>query len=174
MFSGEHDAWFWRVWDGSEVHADLAQLVAEYFEGRNLCIVASDCGPFELNGAEQQNEWLVVGDVAISPPLNSRLELPWDESGDEDSEWYVVDHIPREFPKLENFVNFGGFTLVDPDTCSDAWEPTWDKNLLISQRLLQQRFWRQLCSINPTAYVSFGDNDIVVSRHLEFVERCEK
>ena len=165
LFSGEHEGWHWRV--SRHGPFDVDDIVLQYFEGRHLGIAAYDGGMFVPNPEKIDLGWRSVGGLAVSPPIREELQVPSDEY----FEWYFLDSVPDELPEFETFVNFSSFNLADPKEMAATFDPTWEQNALDWLYPLQRRFWQQLISINPAAYVSWGDNQIVVSKETGFKEQ---
>jgi hypothetical protein len=71
-------------------------------------------------------------------------------------------------PNLEVFVNYGGFSLSPPSLTRPPQDPTWDQVALReSERLvseIQTRFWSQLESLAPLAYLAEGDQLTLVTK----------
>lgn len=106
----------------------------------------------------------------VSPSIDSRLEVSYDNY----DEWYFFE-VPTELPDdIENFVNYGGFSLVPVDEQLKEFDPTWERDSIDCLRSTQQRFWSQISKFNPETYVSMGDKDIIVTKKEHLLEKLCK
>ncbi len=148
----------------------LQELIVGFHQGQHLCITAFDSGPIRPNDEVISLGWRVQGNVMVSPPLFDGLAIPCDNH----DEWYVIAHPAFPLSTYEVFVNYGGFTLLDPAEIYKTYDATWEKNALDWLRPIQDQFWRQLGQIQPETYVSCGENDIVVTRKQTFFDAVRR
>ena len=167
--TGECHGYHWLV-TPAQIR-QLTDLAAHFHSGLRLCITAFDSGVIRPDDHELAIGWSVQGEVMVSPPLAEDIDIPhheWDE-------WYVVSSPAFDTrPSLEVFVNYGGFTVVPPEVTYKTLDPTWDRHGLDFLLPIQQRFWAQLAEINPVTYVATGDNDVVVTRNISFIEEIRR
>jgi hypothetical protein len=164
LFRGQRDDWHWVV--SRRMVLRLPELVGNYFPNCVLCITAFDSGHIQPSAEERALGWSTLGDVMISPPLRTGLDIPCDQY----DEWFIVAERPTAFPEFDAFVNYGDFNLADPHALAATFDPTWEHFGLDWLYPLQQQFWQIINEIQPAAYIASGDNDIVVSRSVPFVE----
>jgi hypothetical protein len=164
VFDGLHGSFAWFV--SREMIDDLVNNVLRHHLGLRLWIVTFDSGVITPNNGELDAGWTVIGDAMVSPPLTLDLEIPCDQFG----EWYIVNHAKLPERTFERFVNYGGFNLADPRKMAESFDPTWERSGLDWLNPIQERFWNQIESIMPVAYICSGDNDIVVTQHREFFD----
>ena len=166
VFNGMNEGYHWLV---SRRQIDsLGQLVVEAHCGLRLCITSFDSGAIRPNPEEAALGWTMHGDVMVSPALRDGLEIPSDQY----DEWYVLESPVVLPPDLERFVSYGGFNLVDPQVLIESFDPTWDRHGLDYLAPIQERFWAQLTRISPATYVAMGDQDVLVSRNKDLVDRA--
>jgi len=142
--------WFWSP------HASLRMLldaVPELVLGRVVAITAFESGPFRVTEHERAQGWTNVGDVAYSAPVSDPRALPlgeWDE-------WYVLN-TRRELRDPHVFVNYFDFAPEAADL--SEMDPTWDRavaeEMLRYRRQRAERFWQQLVTIQPIAFLAEG------------------
>lgn len=97
--------------------------------------------------------------MAYSPRLESLSLLPHENF----DEWYVFIS-PARLRSCDVFINFGGFTLGNPDESLAEFHPTWDRvggKALADEQMRQQgKFWSQLELFGAESYIADGDNFI--------------
>jgi hypothetical protein len=152
MFAGIHGQYYWTEWDSeflSELLADLPEVVL----GKFLINTSFDSGSFVLSSEEIDRGWHKHHALAISPAILDILEIPHDQY----DEWYIFASPPGldVFDECEVFINYGGFSLQGSN-CKG----------------LQERFWEQLNSIAPEAYLAEGDRLLFVTRSKEVFDRA--
>jgi hypothetical protein len=131
----------------------FTDLIIRSHLGLRLCISSFDSGPLRLTDDELAVGWTMQGTVAVSPSLNTVLEIPYDCF----DEWYILNS-PEVIGDVKVFVNYVGFSLsASPGDFGDSAD-------------LRSWFWEQLERIRPESYVAMGDNDIVVSRNRLLVQ----
>jgi len=102
--------------------------------------------------------------------LDSLGPLPYDNY----DEWYVFTS-PTRLTSCDVFINFGGFTLRNPEEPAVELHPTWDhvgaRRLADEQQHLQERFWNQLESFGAESYIGDGDNFIFATANTDVFTR---
>jgi len=144
----------------------LVEVTLRFHAGSRLCITAFDGAPLRLSPEETAVGWTAGRSVVVSPPLDDGTVIPRDEY----DEWYVLDGPPPHEWQPEIFVNYGGFTLEAVEEIYKTYDPTWDRHGLDYLVPIQERFWAQIERIDPISYIAMGDQDVVVSKRLEFIE----
>jgi hypothetical protein len=161
FYEGNRDGYYWLA-TRDEIRP-LPNLVREAHRGLRVGITSFDSGPLVPEPVEVELGWTVQGRVMVSPPLTEDLFIPHDNH----DEWYLVERACFDQHAMEIFVNSCGFTLASP---SELEAPA-DREWLDFLQALQQRFWEQIQRLQPMTYVAMGENDIVVSRRRDFVDR---
>ena len=113
--------------------ADLLQHVPELVLGQRVAVASCDSGPFKPSTDDIENGWTVHGTIAISPTVQSILELPTPGF----DEWYVYDGDPPTTHHV-NFVNQFGFSPLDM-TCEQT-----------------SKFWEQVRRVRPLHLLGAG------------------
>jgi hypothetical protein len=157
--------WYWSP---NGRLADLVDSIPEIVLGRVVAVTSCDSGPLVLSPDELAAGWTSDGVVAFSPIITDPEILPtceWDE-------WYVFD-VRRELPKVDVFVNDGGFT-PSPAPLGPL-DPTWDRDAAEEAFRFEneraERFWCQLLSIRPIAFLAEGDALTCVTRDDELFDK---
>jgi len=148
---------FW--WLESAMSLPLIDTALPFHIGARLCVTAFDSGSLRLTPEEVAAGWSSAGEIMVSPPIVSSLQVPRGEY----DEWYLLEGVPPANWRPEVFVNYGGFTLA-PNSSSRV---PGDEAL----REMVERFWSQIGEVRPLSYLASGDLDIVVSRNQPFIER---
>lgn len=165
---GWHGEYQWLTMVDCDISTFLG-LCPDVVLGKYLAITSIDSGTLHLTDQERAEGWWTdeAGKVfrgtswsspeyrddwkvACSPRLTSIHGLP-NETHDECcggfNEWYVFDH-PAPAGEMEVFVNWGGFTLYDPDY-------TW----------CADRLWEQLARLAPESCIVDGTVFTFVTRN---------
>lgn len=161
-FVGKHNEWDWLV--VRNTIRNLDSLVIAHHIGKVLCITAFDSSSITATPQEQAIGWRMKDGVMISPPLTPQLCIPRDEY----DEWYIYESIPDSISVDDQFVNYGGFNLVDPQQLAASQDPTWDRHNYDWLISFQARFWANIDRLRPLTYVASGDVDVIVTRTAEF------
>ncbi|MDG3003879.1 hypothetical protein [Paludisphaera mucosa] len=156
--SGRRGRYHWLV--SETALPSLGEATVRFHPGARLCITAYDSGPIQPWPEEEGLGWTTRGSVMMSPPLAGGLHIPQDDY----DEWYLLNEPPRPDWRPEIFVNYSGFSLVPVD------DPTSDRLGLEYLVPIQERFWAQIEQIDPASYIAIGDQDVVVSKHREFID----
>jgi hypothetical protein len=146
MVTGTRGAYQWIVWE-SQFLSDLAAAVPDIVRGKYVAITAFDSGRFLPTREMTGQGWSYHLGVAYSPPVEHRIDLPYDQY----DEWYVF-RSPARIGYPEVFVNYGGFRLDRPEA-------------EVERRAMAERFWRQLETLQPESYLAEGDFLIFVTRN---------
>jgi hypothetical protein len=150
----------------------LIERCLEALLGRYLVVASFDSGPLHPNSEEAAAGWSFENQLAYSPQLESLTQLPYDNF----DEWYVFTS-PTSLPSCDFFINFGGFTLKNPEECLADLHPTWDrvsaKALADDQMRLQGRFWSQLELFGAESYIADGDNFVFATANADLFAHVE-
>lgn len=122
---------------------------------KRVVISSFDSGPFKPTRAERHLGWRTIGNLAISPPVDSPTELP--QAGFD--EWHIFDQVPPNL-RLEAFVNFTGFVPEHVEQLHTEERPS--------------RFWDQILRTKPATYIADGGCLVLITRHADAVERLWK
>jgi hypothetical protein len=145
-----------------DVLAKVPGLVLDRF----VVVTSFDSGALRLTESERGRGWRTVGSMAISPRIKDLSTLPHDEY----DEWYVYEDPPI-LGAPEVFVNYGGFSLRQPELQVEQVDATWDQSSSRQRldwlRAAQDRFWRQIDELRPETYLADGDTLICVTRSAE-------
>ena len=91
-------------------------------------------------------------------------------------EWYVLLNT-KEITITDVFVNYGGFSLRDPEYKLNEADPTWDliaiKNTNESERERQNIFWFNFKNSSAESYIADGDNFIFVTQNNVYFENVK-
>ncbi|MEM9502866.1 MAG: hypothetical protein AAGA01_02800 [Cyanobacteria bacterium P01_E01_bin.43] len=164
MWLGQKENYHWLV--SENPISNLLESVVEHHREMLLHVTSFDSGPLILTEREKELGWSRSGFVSISPPLESGLSIPHDQY----DEWYLST-APLEFPSsFEAFVNFCAFTLVHPSEITKNDALPWERVRMDFLPPLQEKFWKQLLTIQPETYIGMGEQDIFVSQDEAFIK----
>jgi hypothetical protein len=162
LFSGRHGDYQWLEEPSNLTLGSLIEHCPDVLLGRCLAVVTFDARPFTPTKEERKAGWTGHEGVGYSPPLTNLANLPWEQ----DDEWYLFSQ-PTTIGPLERFVDWGGFSLRDPQHLLDEADPTWDligiQETADLTRQVQERFWRQIEQIAPESYIANTYRSIFVS-----------
>jgi hypothetical protein len=137
----------------------LIERCPEALLGRYLVVACCDGGPLHPNAEERAAGWCLESRLAYSPRLESLSLLPHENF----DEWYVFTS-PARLCSCDVFINFGGFTLRNPEESLAELHPTWDRvgaKARADERMRQQgQFWNQVELFGAESYIADGDNFI--------------
>ena len=165
LFTGTHGKWTWVV--VRQLVRGLPALTLKHHEGQRLCITAFDSGPITPSDDERALGWTQMNDVMVSPPLRTSLDIPCDTH----DEWYIFLDLPNSLGIDDRFVNYFGFTLVNPRELAESLDPTWDPKNYDWLIPVQLRFWANIERLNPSTYLCSGDTDVIVTQNPMFAAR---
>jgi hypothetical protein len=150
----------------------LIERCPEALLGRYLVVASFDSGPLHPNAEETAAGWCLDNQLAYSPRLESLSRLPYDNF----DEWYVFTS-PTRLSSCDVFINFGRFTLRNPEESLAELDPTWDRvgaKALADEQMLQQgQFWSQVELLGPESYIADGDNFIFATTNTDLFARVE-
>jgi hypothetical protein len=173
FFSGRHGDFQWLEEPSNLILGDLIDHCPHVLLGRYLAVATLDARPFTPTEEESKAGWTGHNGVGYSPRLTNLTNLPWEQ----DDEWYLFTQ-PTTIGPLERFVNWGGFSLRDPQHLLDEADPTWDligiKETADLTRQVQERFWRQIERIAPESYIAHGYRFIFVSTDSQVYASVEE
>ena len=165
MKTGRFKIYQWVEFTENQLH--LVKDVIENHIGMFLHIKSFDSGPISPTEEEIKQGWQLLGNILVSPTIDSKLEVPYDNF----DEWYFFE-APTKLPDdIEDFVNYGSFSLVPVDQQLKEFDPTWERDSIDWLRPIQQRFWSQVSKLNPETYVSMGDKDIIVTKNEHLLKK---
>ena len=171
MVTGSHGRYRWLV-DQRNGIGHLIERCPEALLDRYLIVASFDSGPLNPNAEEKAAGWYSENQLAYSPRLGSLSQLPYENF----DEWYVFTS-PTRLCSCDVFINFGGFTLRNPEESLAALHPTWDrvgaKALADEQMRQQAQFWSQLELFGAESYIADGDNFIFATANAELFARVE-
>jgi hypothetical protein len=162
IYHGQHKNYHWL--QCNNLHLDyLVEASPAIVYGKRVVVTSFDSGPLVLSESELSRGWTQKGPLAISPPITDVESIPTDQY----DEWFIFNNYSEQ-NIIEVFVNYGGFSLRNPDYLLKGLDPTWDKKAAESEieniLTLQQRFWDQMVLLQPECYLADGDNFIFVAR----------
>lgn len=170
---GKNLEYFWIELNSREF--DLIALVKEIPDliiGKYVAIVCNDGGAFIPTEEERLRGWYQKGEISFSPIMTSD-ELK--EGVFEDYDQWCMFEKKAEFDKMTDYVNYGGFTLIDRNNELEEIHPTWDKVGLKKDvektESLKREFWNEVENINPNCIVVNGDNFIFCSKDVKEIEK---
>ncbi len=158
MVTGSHGRYLWLE-DPLSGIGQLIERCPAVLLDRYLAVTSSDSAPLHLNAEETAAGWSSQNGIAYSPRLESlKLLQYWGYD-----EWYVFTS-PARLSSCEVFINFGDFSLRNPEESMPELHPTWDRAgaeaLARDQMRQQERFWSQLELFSAESYIGHGDNFI--------------
>ena len=134
---------------------DLIMKCPDLFIEKTVAITSFDSGPLLPNDDEEILGWYSKDRVLYAPEVEDPKKLPYEQY----DEWYIFDTL-KEFKPNDTFVNYGSFFLRDPEYQLQDADPTWDKvgikYQIDCQKERQEKFWQQVCRIEPRAFVLDG------------------
>jgi hypothetical protein len=103
----------------------------------------------------------------VSPPIRDGLDFPSEHY----FEWWIFDAVEAalRLPKYDFFVNRTAWTLRTPAEIDAAADPTWEKGIFEWLAPLQETFWNLVVENAPLAYLADGDNLVVASNQIPFL-----
>jgi hypothetical protein len=164
---GVQDDYHWLTAAGDVYIGTLLSICPEIVLGRFVAVTSYDSGFLRLSDRDAAAGWTTRDKIAYSPRITSVDVLSYQCDGTDSpgyDEWYVFSEESRLPPVFEGdrfkfkpdgsqiliFVNTSAFSLHDP-------EPPSPDTL--------DRFWTQLKSIGPVAFIADGGDCLtVVSR----------
>lgn len=162
MLSGQRGSFYWLA-DPNRRLGELIASFPEVIHNKYVAITSFDSGPLALTPGELQAGWNVEGRIAYSPMVTEANEIPCDQF----DEWYVFSR-PTRLANVEVFVNYAGFSPVDPAELFKDERQTicgMTAGAFLSARLAErQRFWCQLEQIAPEAYLADGALLVLVTK----------
>ncbi len=142
MFTGSDGRYQWLV-DRRNGIGRLIERCPEALLHRYLVVACFDSGPVHPNADERAAGWCLENQLAYNPRLESLSLFPYQNF----DEWYVFTS-PARLSSCDVFINFGRFTLRNPDESLAGLPPTWDHvgaRALADEEIRQQdQFWSQL------------------------------
>lgn len=152
---GQHGAFHWiQAPEGTLL--TLLRCCPELVVGRFVAVMSFDSGPYRLTSTDVAAGWRSDGAIAYSPRISGIEQLPmgeWDE-------WYVLKQA-RALPPVDVVVNHAGFSPEPAATATESGRRAMDTlDAYAAERL--ERFWSQLETIRPLAWVAEGDGLSVV------------
>jgi hypothetical protein len=136
---------------------------------RFLVVSALDSGPLQLTKQQIEAGWQRQGRLALSPRILSATEIPFEWF----DEWFIFDE-PRTPVAIEVFVNYGTFSLADPNPTINTMYVGSDNavrdNLIAAVNPVRERFWAQLEKFNPVSYLANGNCFLFVTRDLDIFD----
>ena len=116
--------------------------------GNYLVNTSFDSGSLTISPRQREQGWHTIGKSAHSPRIERLDQIPHDQF----DEWLVFNH-PVQVQKFETFVNYYGFTPIEP----------LEENA--------ERFWEQVINLNPLHVIGENDLAYLVSRDDDLVGR---
>lgn len=159
--SNELGPWGDYRWAIAEVFPTLVDALVLHHTGARLLVTAFDSGRFVPSAREVAAGWMLLGGVAVSPPLTGNVVVP--SAGFD--EWYIFDELPASAFAPEVFVNHIPFPLVWA-SLSESGHPRDEAQEHTDAR---ERLRRQLAALQPATYVARAAYDVVVSRRAELI-----
>src|SRR5262245_25772877 len=165
---GTQDSYSWFVSTTNGL-SDIVRACPAILVDRYVAITSFDSGPLTPSEDERAAGWWAEADVMYSPQLTLHDVVPRGEY----DEWYVFTEPTRCRPE-DVFVNYGGFTLEDPETVLDREGQSTDlvgrADLIFNGRQLLRRFWEQMGRIQPETYLAEGDLLLMATKNKGFFE----
>ena len=132
-------------------------------EGSHVAIAAFDSGPLKLTPEEIEAGWTDLAGIAVSPKIESRIDLPIGEY----DEWYVFGGRPKPFEPTDTYVNCA-LELRDPGWKEQTADPSWDRVGIRAEietiRERQTLFWSDIDRIRPKTMIMDGTHFVLVTR----------
>ena len=160
MKTGIHGEYSW-IESGEVGLNDLLSKCPAFVLGYQIAITSCDSGPMRITEAMEEMGWTFENEIAVSPRITSIAWL----GGCEWDEWYIFDE-PPPFGKFEVFVNYGGFSLTQPQSPLETARQEWLEQML-------GRFWRQIERLQPHTYVADGDQLVVATKNALIFEKVK-
>jgi hypothetical protein len=169
---GQHGQYLWleRSIEARAVDRPLNRLTQDCPEvllNKRVIITSLDSGPVQLNDQQISDGWRRADRLAISPRITNAGDVPFQWF----DEWYIFENaIPTE-ASIKTFVNYGTFSLGEPNPTIDTMYIGKDSNvraqMVAAVMPLREQFWTQLESLDPESYVSNGNCFIFVTRNAQ-------
>ena len=155
---------------------DFLALCPEVIADKYLAITAVDSGSFGLSESDRAKGWIERGGIAYSPRVPTPKALPSNcccRGCYGFDEWYIFYSRPEPMgricktnvfateiapPNVFAFINFGGFSLSDPDMTE-----------------VTELFWQQMSSVLHDAYLGDGEDWLIfISRDSKLFAAAER
>jgi len=166
---GQHGKYYWvqRSIDARAVDRPLIRLTKDCPQvllDKHVVVTSLDSGPLYLNDQQVNAGWNRVGRLAISPRISNAGEVPFQWF----DEWYIFGDPVPALSNIEVFVNFGTFSLGEPNPTIDTMYVGSDPNkraaMVAAVVPWREKFWAQLEQVNPESYVANGNCFMYVTR----------
>lgn len=158
-WTGKYQDFYWVEFATSDFDLiTMVKTIPHLIIGKYIGIVCFDSGGFIPTKEELQRGWRTNKRVSFSPIMNkSELDGPIFENNDQ---WCLFKK-QTDFDEMTDFVNYGGFRLLDRTSELDIIDSTWDKTALKVEieyiKSLQAKFWNEVENINPHNIIINGD-----------------
>jgi hypothetical protein len=174
--TGQHANFHWIEFPSSDFNlSDLLRDFSDILIGKYLAVICFDSGPIRLTQQEKSNGWIEINEIAYSPNLTEQIvnELFYEQY----DQWCLFN-LPAAIEQMTDFVNYGMFSLTNRKDELINTDPSWDisgimKQLEQHEQLLVQ-FWDEILKVNPSIFISDGDNFIFVTKDANEIEMLKK
>ena len=162
--TGEYKEYYWI-----ETHlisiSDLIKHQPDLFLGKFLIISHFDGGIFKPNDKETKRNWKLIDGLTYTEFISKDT---FDYAICDNYDQWILMNQPTKIDKVDNFVNYGYFSLIDWTIKINDLTSEDDINFIndYSESRLQllTRFWNQIEIIAPTNFISDGSKMIFVSK----------
>jgi hypothetical protein len=161
---GVHDDYHWLTAAGDVYMGTLLSVCPEIVLGRFVAVTSYDSGFLRLSERDAAAGWIAKDKIAYSPRIPSLDVLSFQRDGTDSpgyDEWYVFSEERKLNPVFEGnyfefkpdaarilvFVNTFAFVLHDPEPYMPG---------------ILDRFWTQVTSIRPVAFIADGRDCLTV------------
>ena len=164
---GTHGRYFWlqSPVNARNVSLPIATILRDcpgVVRDRYVIVTSLDSGPLQLTTQQIDAGWERRGRLALSPKILLATEVPFEWF----DEWLIFGE-PTTSAQLEVFVNYGTFSLAEPNpTISTMYvgsDPEVRQRLIEAVEPVRKRFWTQLeiCLNRETAKSSQLNKNLV-------------
>ncbi len=171
MFEGKFENYKWLETRSFSIH-NLINVCPEILRDKFLVISSFDSGSLIPTENESRKGWYSKNNLMYTNRLNNLTELPHEHY----DEWYVLLEA-KEISITDIFVNYGGFSLRDPEYKLNEADPTWDligiKKTNDYERDRQNIFWFNLKNSSAESYIADGDNFIFVTQNKDYFDNVK-
>ena len=171
---GTHGSYFWlqSPVNPRNVSQPISMLLRECpnaVRDQYVVVTSLDSGPLLLTEQQIKVGWRRHERLALSPKMHLLEQLPFEWF----DEWLIFER-PSAPSEVEVFVNYGTFSLADPNpTISTMYmgsDGSVREQMIAAVEPVRERFWTQIEELKPVSYVANGNCFLFVTSKLDILE----